>query len=143
MPDNAFQRWQGRSIEQLGNTSNLIIGMAGGALALTVTVIREDHLRAAAPEAPLLYVYALSFIFSLFAGLLVALKRLEDYRLTAKIARTRKRPHDDVELEEMRSNSKAYGKWTWWFFKAQVGLFGFGAVVFLIFFFCALHSKLN
>ena len=134
MSNDSFQRWQDRTIEQLGRTSNLIIGLAGGGLALTITVLREDKPILTCFDMALLYVYSSALVLSIAAGLLVTVNRLDDFRLTAQIARNRtKQNYTPEQIEDMRADSRAYGKWTWRFFVSQLILFTVGAVVYVFF----------
>src|ERR1039457_4134144 len=129
MSNDSFRRWQDHTIEQLGTTSNLIIGLAGGLLALSITILREDKPQISSCDAILLYVYSSALVLSVVAGLLVAVNRLEDFRLTAQIARNREtHKYTPEQIEEMRADSRTYGKWTWRLFIAQLILFALGAV---------------
>jgi len=119
-----FAKWQSITREQLGATSNLILGLATGLLAFTTVLLLEKQL-----------VASCAFVFGVAASILLALSvalalwcatnRLTDFRLTAKIANPR--TSGSPQLEEFREESKRLGERTWDIFRGQIWSFALGA----------------
>ena len=119
-----FAKWQGVTREQLGATSNLILGLATGLLGFTSVLLLERKL-----------VVACAFGFGVTASVFLALSvaialwcatnRLTDFRLTAKIANPKN--SSNPQLEEFREESKRLGERTWRIFRGQIWSFALGA----------------
>jgi Na+/melibiose symporter-like transporter len=119
-----FARWQGVTREQLGATSNLILGLATGLLAFTTVLLLENKL-----------VVSYAFGFGVAGCILLALSvalalwcatnRLTDFRLTAKIANPKN--SGSAQLEKFQEESKRLGGRTWGIFRGQLLSFALGA----------------
>jgi Na+/melibiose symporter-like transporter len=118
-----FAKWQGATREQLGATSNLILGLATGLLGFATVLLLEGKL-----------VISRAFGFGVAASILLALSvalalwcatnRLKDFRLTAKIANPKN--SGSPQLEEFREESKRLGERTWGIFRVQIWSFALG-----------------
>lgn len=119
-----FAKWQGVTREQLGATSNLILGLATGLLGFTTVLLLERKL---AVLCALGFAVAASLLLALSVALALwcAINRLTDFRLTAKIAHPKN--NDSHQLEEFREESKRLGERTWEIFRSQVWSFALGA----------------
>lgn len=119
-----FAKWQGVTREQLGATSNLILGLATGLLAFVTLLLLDRKLVASCA-------FGFSVAGSIFLALSVALalwcatNRLTDFRLTARIANPKN--SDNPQLEEFREESKRLGERTWGIFRSQIWSFALGA----------------
>lgn len=119
-----FAKWQGVTREQLGATSNLILGLATGLLAFVTLLLIDRKL-----------VTSCAFGFGVAGSILLALSvalalwcatnRLTDFRLTAKIAHPKN--SDSSQIEEFREESKRLGDRTWDIFRSQIWSFALGA----------------
>ena len=119
-----FAKWQGITREQLGATSNLILGLATGLLGFVTVLLLERKL--VIPCAFGFGVAASIFlILSVALALWCATNRLADFRLTAKIANPKN--SGSHQLEEFRENSKFLGERTWGIFRGQIWSFALGA----------------
>ncbi|MEX0804867.1 MAG: hypothetical protein WD688_16355 [Candidatus Binatia bacterium] len=96
---NRFANWQGVTREQLGATSNLVLGLATGLLGFATVLLLEKKL-------VVLCVVAFGVAASALLALSVALalwcatNRLTDFRLTAQIANPKN--NGSPQLEEFR-----------------------------------------
>jgi hypothetical protein len=119
-----FAKWQGITREQLGATSNLILGLATGLLSFVTVLLLEKKL-----------VISCAFGFGVAASILLILSvafaiwcatnRLTDFRLTAKIANPKN--SSSPQLDEFRERSKQLGERTWGIFRGQIWCFALGA----------------
>lgn len=119
-----FTKWQGITREQLGATSNLLLGLATGLLAFTTMLLLERKLAISCAfgfGVAACILLTLSIAFALWC----ATNRLADFRLTAKIAHPKN--SGSAQLEELREESKRLGERTWVIFKGQLWSFAFGA----------------
>lgn len=121
---DSFIRWQSVVREQLGGTTNLVLGLATGLLALQSSILLDNKLTTPCSKG---LAIAATLILSMSVGLAIwcAINRLTDFRVTAQIAR--RRELGETELADLRSASDALGKATWQLFRAQLLTFGVGA----------------
>lgn len=119
-----FAKWQGITREQLGATSNLLLGLATGLLAFTTVLLLEKKL---VVLCTLVFAVAASIVLLTSAALALwcATNRLTDFRLTAKIANPKN--SGSAQLEEFREESNRLGERTWKIFRGQLWTFALGA----------------
>lgn len=119
-----FAKWQGVTREQLGFTSNLVLGLATGLLAFTTLLLLDKKL-----VAPCAFGFSIvaCFLLAISVGLALwcATNRLTDFRLTAKIAHPKY--SGDKQLDEWREESGRLGERTWSIFRGQLWSFAFGS----------------
>jgi hypothetical protein len=127
MVENSYERfakWQGVTREQLGATSNLILGLATGLLGFTTLLLIENKL-----IAPCAFAFGVISMLLLALSIALALwcanNRLTDFRLTAKISNPKN--SNNPELEIFREESRRLGDRTWKIFRSQVWRFALGA----------------
>lgn len=120
-----FAKWQNITREQLGATSNLVLGLATGLLAFTTALLLQQ--KSAISSCALGFATAGSFFLALSVALALwcATNRLKDFRLTAKIANPK--PSGSAVLYEWREESKRLGEFTWNLFRGQLWSFALGA----------------
>ena len=119
-----FAKWQGITREQLGATSNLVLGLATGLLAFTTALLLERKLFASCAFG---FAVVATGLLALSVGLAIwcATNRLADFRLTAQIAHPKN--NDSPRLQEFREESKRLGERTWNLFRGQTWTFALGA----------------
>ncbi|ARV13960.1 hypothetical protein [Polaribacter sp. SA4-12] len=110
--NKSFLKWQNIRISQLGFANNLIIALAIGLLGYIIDFIQTDNLTLTSVQKFLFWIGCSLIIISIGLGIFVVLNRLEDFKLTARIAR--KRETEELnEIESDRIKSKKLGKITW------------------------------
>lgn len=129
--NESFVRWQGRAIQQMGFLNNLLIGLTTGLLAFQTQIAFDKDVALSNCEKWFV-ILSLSFLFlSLVLGLYLAWNRLNDFRLTAQVAR--KREKDDREgISDKRQEYKVLGRRTWVCIWLQAITFAFGSLALLI-----------
>lgn len=120
-----FAKWQGITREQLGATSNLILGLATGLLGFVTVLLLEKRLDISCAFGCAVAASVL-LILSVALALWCAINRLTDFRLTAKIANPKH--NGNPQLNEFRERSKQLGERTWSIFRGQIWCFALGAV---------------
>ena len=119
-----FAKWQGVTREQLGSTSNLVLGLATGLLAFTTLLLLDRKL-----VVSFAFGFGVAAYFLLAVSVVVALwcatNRLTDFRLTAKIANPKN--SSSPQLEEWREESRLLGDKTWAIFRCQLWSFALGS----------------
>ena len=119
-----FAKWQGVTREQLGATSNLMLGLATGLLAFTMLLLLDEKLVSSCA-----FGFGIASCFLLAMSVVMALwcatNRLADFRLTAQIANPKNT--SNPQLEEWREESRRFGERTWAIFRGQLWSFAFGS----------------
>ena len=126
----SYLKWQDIRITQLGYANNLIIALAIALLGFTIKFIQTEDLILSNFQKVLFWIICALIIISIGLGIFVVLNSLEDFKLTAQIARKRETNERDG-IENDRLDSKKLGKKTWNCFIWQI-------VTFLVSFLCLL-----
>ncbi|MDP2760368.1 MAG: hypothetical protein Q8O64_08200 [Sideroxyarcus sp.] len=121
-----FTKWQSITREQLGATSNLILGLATGLLAFSGALLLQQKSVISSCVIGLGTVGCIILALSVALALWCATNRLKDFRLTAKIANP-KHSGSGATLDEWREESKHLGELTWKIFRSQIWSFALGA----------------
>ncbi|MBK8163427.1 MAG: hypothetical protein IPK65_09860 [Gammaproteobacteria bacterium] len=133
-----FARWQGITREQLGATSNLVLGLATGLLAFTTLLLLDEKLVTTfALDSGITACFFL--VMSVVLALWCAINRLTDFRVTTKIANPKN--SNDPRLEEWREESRCLGEMTWGIFRGQLWSFALGSVAVGIGIFIQIFSR--
>lgn len=127
----SFIRWQGRTIEQLGFVSNLLIFLATGMLAFQVQLAIREISLTILDKCTIILSTLLIFISIMF-GCYLAWNRLLSFRLTAQVARKRETGKREG-IEDLRKKVETQDKRTWWLLPTQIVSFGLGALPLVIF----------
>lgn len=131
--NEAFIRWQARTIEQMGFLNNLLIFLSTGMLALQIQVIIRGTPLSLVKRCFLLF--STLFIFSsIIVGSYLAWNRLNSFRITAKIARQKNSKYknkDDIAF--LREKVKKIDTRTWNLIKGQIISFSIGSFLLLVF----------
>jgi len=132
MGDNqSYLRWQKIRITQLGYTNNLIIALAIGLLAFIVSYIQTEGLELSYLQKYFFWSGTGLSISSIGLGIYVVVNRLEDFRLTAQIARNREKNKRDT-IDSDRIKTAKLGKRTKITFILQIATFLIAFLLLLI-----------
>jgi hypothetical protein len=119
----SFVRWQAITREHMSRVSDLVLGLASGAVAFLVNLLVGE--RSPTPCARAFALVALMAAgLSVLAALWCATNRLSDFRATTQIARRREDGATDSELGAERTRVREIGAMTWVLFRIQILLFG-------------------
>lgn len=130
--EGSYVRWQGIALKQLTYAVNLILGLTVATLGFGVTLLRDQQF-SLGPQAKYLFSGGLlALLLSVIAGLWCVVNRLRDFRLTARIARSREENAADGRLPMMRDTAAKLGRCTWKLFWWQVALFASGVVLMIV-----------
>ena len=136
MPDEndreAFVRWQGITISQLGQAINLILGFAVATLGFGVTLLLNKEFVPVSWQKCVFLVALISLLVSVGLGIWCIVNRLRDARSTAQVARKRQKNGEDSEIQFLRELSDRLGKKTWLIFWWQIGTFGIGVLLVVV-----------
>ena len=136
MPDEndreAFVRWQGITISQLGQAINLILGFAVATLGFGVTLLLNKEFVPVSWQKCVFLVALISLLVSVGLGIWCIVNRLLDARATAQVARKRQKNGEDSEIQFLRELSDRLGKKTWLIFWWQIGTFGIGVLLVVV-----------
>lgn len=134
--ENSFIRWQNLRITQLSFANNLFIGLAIGLIAYLLNMIKDYNQPLNQLEKFFFWVGGILLLISIGFGIYVVINRLEDFRITTKIARERVKNEKDkkIDIDTLRETSFDLGNNTWQAFIWQVVLFivGFLNIIGLI-----------
>ena len=136
-----YIRWQAIRIKQLGFINNLVLGLSLGLLAYNFKLILPDEIQLNCFQKILFWISSLLTLISVFIALILAINRLEDFRLTAQIARKEeKNQSENIEID--RKKSDKLGKKTWCLFIWQIATFFIGLLTSAIYIIIELFDKL-
>ena len=121
-------RWQGRTIEQFGYASNLILGLAIAGIGYETTLILNKEIERTCWQESLLVISLLALSLSACVALWCVITRLRNFRLTAKIARKRENGESGIELQALRDKSTNFGDFTWTLLWWQIWSFAIGII---------------
>lgn len=117
----SYIRWQNIRIAQLGFANNLIILLSVALLGFYVKFLETcDDLNNL--QKLFICLCFILIIISIILGFIIMLNRLDDFKLTAKIARKRETGQRDG-IEEDRAEAKVLGEKTYCYFTWQVVTF--------------------
>jgi uncharacterized membrane protein len=129
--NESFIRWQGRSIQQMGFFNNLLLGLATGLLAFQTQLAFGQKMSLVPSEIVVLVTSILVLFVSILVGCSLAWNRLNDFRLTAQVARKREKDEEE-DIEKLRRKSERLGNRTWNLIQWQAALFALGSLLLLI-----------
>lgn len=125
-------RWQGRTIEQFGYSLNLVLGLCIAGIGYETTLILNKEIERAGWQNCLLAMSLLSWVISVGAALWCVVTRLQNFRLTAQIARNREDGASALELQPDRKKLTDLDNFTWTLFWWQIGSFSVGVIVLIL-----------
>ena len=128
---STYSKWENHRIVQLSFINNLIIGLSIALIGYVFNFIEPSNIIFNCTQKFFFWVGILLNIISVAIGIFVAINRLEDFRLTAKIARNReKNIRENIQAD--RNETKIIGKKTWNRFVWQIATFGISFLCFSI-----------
>lgn len=139
---DSFVRWQNIRITQLGFANNLLIALGVTLIGFTLDFIQTDQQILIFTQKFLFWVGISSSIVSIGLGLFVVINRLEDFKLTAQIARNREN-ETTSGINVDRTQTNKLGKRTWCCFIWQVVTFSVGFLLLLIMVLIELIDKIG
>ena len=87
----SFVRWQSVTIEQLGYSAGLILGLAAASLGFALNIVKDPIYDPGCWCKALMLASLISLILSLAFGVWCVINRLLDFRKTSGVARDRER----------------------------------------------------
>ena len=139
---DSYTRWQNIRITQFGFANNLIMGLSMAVLGFAINFVNGEETALNELQKIAFWLGCSLSVLSVGLGLRVALSRLEDFRLTARIARKRERNVQEG-IEEDRNRSKKLGRRSWNGFKGQLLCFLGGTLSFLLLILISLGNKIT
>jgi hypothetical protein len=128
--NESYIRWQNIRITQLGFANNFIIALTVSSLGYLMNFIDKSNLFNVCQK--LLFWFGCPLLLiSCLLGLILIINRLEDFKITAQIARKRELG-ENMDIEILRNQTKEIGKKTWNLFIWQVCTFFIGFVCLII-----------
>jgi hypothetical protein len=123
--EGRFTRWQSITIAQLGYAINLVLSFSVASLGFALSLAKETAQLASNCWAKHLLLFSIVLIlFSIGAGLLCVINRLEDFKKTESIARDKERGElPPCEYARRRAETVELGKRTWRLCFWQIRLF--------------------
>jgi|GEM_PF-5311662 len=138
----AMVRWKGYCREQRSQVNSLFLTYAAALLGLQSSILLGKDV--ARVDWPRIFVAAgVGALLSLTAGCVIVLVRLQDARLTARIARFRVEKKAEPDIDALRRSTDKLGKWTNRLIPVQVAFFGLSALIFLTWLVLAFAGKLS
>ena len=128
---STYSKWENHRIVQLSFINNLIIGLSIALIGYVFDFIEPSNIIFNCTQKFFFWIGVLLNIISVAIGIFVAINRLEDFRLTAKIARNREKNKRET-IETDRNEVKIIGNKTWNGFVWQIVTFGISFLCFSI-----------
>src|SRR5205823_3759537 len=111
------------SLDQKNNTSSLVLGLSGAALAFSVSLLSSRQTYIGSLETTLFHLHATIQLGSIVAAVAFSINRTRDFGLTARIAHLRERNPDEPNLGLMRNKVRRRGRLTRRLYRSQLILF--------------------
>lgn len=120
---STYDKWESHRIAQLSFINNLVIGLSVALIGYLFNFIAPSNIIFNCFQKLLFWIGSSLSLFSIGIGIFVAINRLRDFRLTAKIARKREKNNQET-IQTDRNEAKIIGKKTWKGFIWQIVSFG-------------------
>lgn len=146
-----FAKWQLLTIEELGKTISLFLGITIAVVGFQVSMVTSSKEGYDFGCNKFSYILSLIVLLaSIASGLMASINRLVDFRLTTmlinkKIAREfdskikdskiKIRGEAKIEIEELKKRIRRLGRNTWSLFIFQLSLFSLGLIIFMSYIF--------
>jgi len=137
---DAMIRWQASSREQRSAVNSLFLTYAAALIGLLASILLNkdiEHIY----HCCLFMATGTAVLVSLISGCAIALLRLSDARLTARIARYKFEQRPESEIQPMQASTKKLGPWIKNMIPVQVGSFVLAAIAFLAWILANFGSK--
>lgn len=133
MAQESFRCWQARSIDQKQNASALMLGLSGGALGFSVSLLSGQSVYIGGAQSTMFHLHCIAQLSSIAAGVAFSLNRVRDFDLTSQIARAREKNPSPPGLKTTRAKVRRLGRITRKLYLFQGMLFVVGAIAFIAF----------
>lgn len=127
----SFIRWQGRTIEGLGNAITLLLSLCLATIGFVISKLLDKDFQFQNCAKNLIIIGAFIVLLSILLILILICNRLAAFRLTAQIARKREK-QITTDLSSLRQKVKRKDKFTWILFKLVIFTFSMGEVFIII-----------
>lgn len=132
--NESFIRWQGRSLEALGNTINLLLSLCLATIAFVVSKFLDSDYQCQNPDWISITIAIGGIIFLLVSTALllwIIYNRLISFRKTTQIARKREK-NNSTGIEILRQEVQVQDKCTWQLLKFAIISFVLGEAFIII-----------
>ena len=137
----SFIRWQGRTIEELGKTINLILSLCLATVGFVVAKLLDKKFEFHFCLSKTFIIVGTLFILaSIILTLTLIYNRLIAFRTTTQIARKREK-NNRAGIEDLRTEVKQKDKCTWKLFRLSIISFLLGELFIIIGFIIELVNK--
>ena len=109
MSTDSFRNWQAKYIEQSQSSSTTMLGLSGGALAFSASLLDGSTSYLGYSPSVLFHLHGFLQLLAMGAGIWFAVNRSRDFSLTTRIARLRTNNPKDSRLSELRTESRRLG----------------------------------
>ena len=135
-----YLRWQEFAMVQLGYTVNMMLTLAGAALALAAKTMMESKSQLPYTGRPLFHTSVAALAISIFVAVAANFTRACDFRYTRRAARARMK--DGQNHDDLHDTAEKLGKWTWYFFYVQAPTFALGVIAFALSIWCGYGNRI-
>ncbi|GGH18134.1 hypothetical protein FAZ19_11910 [Sphingobacterium alkalisoli] len=130
--NQSFIRWQGRAIEELGKTVNLLLALCLATIGFVVSkFLEKDFSFNSCIGKVFILIGSLALLFDTIILLLVMLNRLNSFKSTAQIARQRE-TENRTNIKSLRNEVTQKDKCTWILFKYSIVIFVLGELFIIL-----------
>lgn len=129
--NEAFIRWHGITINQLGFLNNLLIGLATGLLAFETQLAFNEKVVLSCIGKILIVLSILLITASVGIGIGLARNRLNDFRKTTQINNERRKGRIQAD-EKLKTDATNLGEKTWQLLELQTWSFVFGGLFLVV-----------
>jgi hypothetical protein len=119
-----FVRWQGLTLGQFSQATNVVLGLAVAVLGFNVALLMNKEFLPVSWHKCVFALAVLAVLASISAGLWCLVNRLRDFRATTAVARN----SDAADVETNRSLAADLGKFTWTLLWWQIATFAVGVL---------------
>lgn len=115
----SFVRWQGRSIEELGKSINLLLTLSLAMIGFTIAKLLGEFIFLSCSAKTLILLGNSVLLVTVFLILILIRNRINSIRKTAQIARKREK-NTTEGIEALRHTVRSIDKTTWALFNASI-----------------------
>jgi len=141
MGNESFIRWQGRTIDALGNAITLILSLCLATIGFVISKLLDKDFEFQHCSTKTILFVGISIIFiSIIIILILIYNRLLAFRLTSRISRKREKEQLS-EIDNLRNVVSKKDSLTWTLFKASILTFFIGEILIIIGFIIEVANK--
>ena len=109
MTTDSFRNWQAKYIEQSQSSSTTMLGLSGGALAFSTSLLDGGNVYIGYCPSVLFHFHGVLQLLAMGTAIWFAVNRSRDFSLTTRIARLREKDIRDPSLVNLRKESRRLG----------------------------------